>query len=47
MEEARFGIIYTIVWPVLIYAAGVATPILLWYLVRYVKGRKQPAEGVR
>jgi len=32
---------------VLIYAAGVATPILLRYLVRYVKGRRELAEGVR
>ena len=47
VEQARISPVYTIIWPVLIYAAGVATPILLWYLIRYVKGRREPAEGVR
>ena len=55
-EAARIDHIYTIIWPVLIYAAGVATSYLLKYLVRYVRAyrkeakRKQgeePAEGVR
>ena len=38
---------YDIIRQVLIYAAGVATPILLRYLVRYVKRRRESAEGVR
>ena len=46
-EQARIPHVTTIIWPVLIYAAGVATPILLRYLIRYVKGRREPAEGVR
>ncbi len=37
LEQARIPRVYGIVWPVLIYAAGVATPILLWYIIRYVK----------
>jgi hypothetical protein len=46
LEQARIPHVYTIIWPVLIYAAGVATPVLLRYLIRYVKGRREPAEGV-
>jgi hypothetical protein len=55
-EEAIVSYPVTIIWPVLIYAAGVATSYLLRYLVRYVRAyrkeakRKQgeePAEGMR
>ena len=42
--EARINTAYTILWPVLIYAAGVATPILLWYLVRIVRAKRTSGE---
>ena len=41
LEQAYVPHITTILWPVLIYAAGVATPILLRYLIRYVKGLRR------
>ncbi|GAF81824.1 unnamed protein product [marine sediment metagenome] len=44
LEQARITETYTIIWPVLIYATGVATPILLRYLIRYVRAYRKEAK---
>ena len=45
LEQARISHVYTIIWPVLIYAAGVVTPILLRYLIRYVRAYRKEGIG--
>ena len=45
LEQARIPQVYTIIWPVLIYIAGVATPILLRYLIRYARAYRKEGIG--